>query len=320
MLGYLMSTITVRHYNQGDEHGIVNLFKEVFGREMSLDEWRWKYKGQGNQRVYSSVGVTQDNRVVAHYGGIPLPAVYKGKEIKVLSVCDVMIHPKFRGIKALRKITSFHRDEALKIGFAMCPGFPTENTLMLPTEKLGLIERVLTVMWADKEVGLHNNVNRFLYRFFPLSFEDARIDKLWEIVKSSLTFSLVRDRRYFSWRYKNHPLYNYECWGLKKIWSRNLSGMAIIKKDSEDKTLVMDMLFMPDTIIALLQKAENIAYSSGRKVIALWLPAKWHPLLTRLGYILREYGAVGRDTNNAIMDKEEMAAHFFYTMGDTDYL
>jgi hypothetical protein len=32
-----------RLYSPGDETGIVRLFKTVFGREMSLREWKWNY-------------------------------------------------------------------------------------------------------------------------------------------------------------------------------------------------------------------------------------------------------------------------------------
>lgn len=32
--------IITRLYQPGDEYGIVKLFRDIFGREMTLDEWR----------------------------------------------------------------------------------------------------------------------------------------------------------------------------------------------------------------------------------------------------------------------------------------
>jgi len=95
--------VTVRLYQDGDEHGIVRLFREVFGREMTLDEWRWKYRGRGNRKVYSSVGVTDSGEIVAHYGGMPHRMTYHNREVYGLAIGDVIVHPKFRGFKLFKK-------------------------------------------------------------------------------------------------------------------------------------------------------------------------------------------------------------------------
>jgi len=141
--------LTIRLYKAGDEMGIVKLFKEIFNREMTLEEWRWKYTGQGNKKVYSSIAINENNEIVAHYGGVPHRMIYHGKEVYGLSIGDVMVHPAFRGLKLFKKAAAMVPDEAAIDGFILGYGFPNERALQLP-EKLGLYEKIEDVFEANK--------------------------------------------------------------------------------------------------------------------------------------------------------------------------
>lgn len=33
----------IRDYKKGDEEGITDLFESVFGKVMTVEQWRWKY-------------------------------------------------------------------------------------------------------------------------------------------------------------------------------------------------------------------------------------------------------------------------------------
>jgi hypothetical protein len=247
--------LTIRLYKPGDEIGIVKLFKEIFGREMTIEEWRWKYTGQGNKKVYSSIAVNETNEVIAHYGGVPHRMIYHGKEIYGLSIGDVMVHPTFRGLKLFKKAAAMVPDEAAIDGFILGYGFPNERALQLP-EKLGLYEKIEDVFEANKEVRFHKNMNRLLYKFFPISYDDRRINKLWESVKDTFGLSVVRDREYLQWRYEKHPFFSYELWGLRKRWSRRLQGLAVLRNE-EEKMLIIDFVVNDNLFSTLFQKIEN---------------------------------------------------------------
>lgn len=312
--------VTIRSYQEGDEYGIVRLFKDVFGREMTIDEWRWKYRGQGSEGIYSVVAVNSDDEIVGHYGGVPLRTLYMGNEIGILSVCDVMIQPKSRGFWLLKRINAFFMQAAIKNGFKLCYGFPTEKTLMLPAEKLGIIERCTKIFDAKKDVCFNNNLNRFFFRLLPLNFDDERIKRLWEAVKGNLEFTVIRGMDYLRWRYRDNPVSSYELWGLTKRWGRNLYALAVLKKDSTENLLVADLIFKEDALIPLLQKVENLAYSKRKRCLILWMPEKYHPLLRENGFILKEYGVIGQFTGDDFISKDVTASLFYFGMGDTDYL
>jgi 2-polyprenyl-3-methyl-5-hydroxy-6-metoxy-1,4-benzoquinol methylase len=311
--------ILVRPYQDGDEKGIVRLFQEVFGRKMTIDEWEWKYKGQGNEAVSAVVAVNEAGEIVGHYGGIPLRATYNGNLIHILATCDVMIHPSSRGFWMLKRITAFFKHEAIKKAFRMCYGFPTEKTLMLPAEKLGIIERCTNIFEAYKDVSLHNNLNRFLFRLSPMPFDDARINCLWKSVRETRSFAVIRDTDYLAWRYGQNPCFSYQIWGLTRRWDKQLLGAAITRNDLAKDLMLIDLICLEKLIVPLLQKVENLAISMGKKRILLWMPERYHPLLRNNGFSQRECGVLGKFPEEEFISKQTAAHEFYYSMGDTDY-
>lgn len=311
--------LLIRMYKDGDEGRIVSLFKEVFGREMSLEEWRWKYTGRGNKKVYSAVALNETDEIIAHYGGMPHRMIYQGKVIYGMAIGDVMVHPKLRGLKLFKKTAALVPDEAVKDGILLGYGFPNERALLLP-QKLGLYEKVEDVFEATKEVRFHNSFNRYFFKFSPLSFDDNGIDALWESVKHELHLAVVRDRKYLKWRYHLHPFLKYELWGLKNRFGNKLQGIAVLRQDQE-RMLFIDFICRPDMIEPLFLKAENYASAIGKKFIVLWHPEYLSDRLLSLGFSVKpSLTCIPRTTHELTLKKEAIKGNFFYTMGDTDFL
>ncbi len=309
----------IRLYRSGDEAGIRVLFKEVFGREMSLEEWIWKYRGEGERSVYSSVAESVSGEIVGHYGCMVQRAVHRGRKIHAISIGDVMTHPKYRGIRLFRELATIGPTEAVRNGVVLGYGFPNERAFRLP-EKLGLYEKVEDVFEAGKDVQFRNDLNRYTYRLFPLGHDDGRIDVLWEELKNRIHLAVIRDREYLRWRYQRHPFFSYELWGLKKRWGSRLDGLAVVRRDNA-RMLLMDFLCPLDLLGPFFQKIENYVYTTGIKRLVFWLPEYLGKRVVREGYSVYPAGtSIPRSTIEGFMDKEEMKGRFFYTMGDTDFL
>lgn len=313
-------TAIVRGYKDGDEVEIVTLFKEVFGREMTLDEWNWKYKGQG-KRVCSAVIELPGHGIVGHYGGTPLRMIRDGVEIKGIAVCDVMTRKEHRAFTRLKKVHTFFADDLVKDSYMMFYGFPNERNLLLPSEKLRLYERIETIYDVVKDTTFNNNIDRFSYKLFPMSFDDERIDTLWDDVRHEFRLAVIRDRAYLKWRYGENRLFRYELLGLRKRWSKKLSALAVVKREGNEKLFVMDMVFGEKSFLPLLSKTENLACSLGMKKLSLWVPGRFHKLLVKRKFSLIPFGStMPRFTHPLTIKKDEIVEKFFYTMGDTDFL
>ncbi len=311
--------LDIRLYRAGDEVGITRLFKEVFGRGMSLDEWRWKYIESNPAKVYSTVAIHEELGVVGHYGAVRVPLIYMGRPAGGLAICDVMILPPFRGIKTLKEISCLTPREAVRDGIIVGYGFPERNALLRPALQLGIYEMVEDVMECAKEAAFHDDVDRYRFKLFPLDYSDAKIDRLWDRCKTDLSMAVVRDRRYLTWRHKNHPLFRYELWGLKGRIGSSLLGYAVLKRES-DRVLLIDFLSTKQTLPALIGKIENLICSGGPGTLTLWVPPFMEKTFTTLGFSAKKSAtAIPRTTQEPTLSKADIAGHFFYTMGDTDF-
>ncbi len=310
----------VRLYRPGDEEGIIKLFREVFGREMSLQEWQWKYIESHPLRVYSSVAEDDLGNIVGHYGAVHVPLIYRGKSASGLSICDVMIHPQFRSIRALKAISSLTPPIAVQDHIIMGYGFPTINILLRPAIALKLYEEVENVLEGNKEAVFHNNLSRLKFKLFPLDYNDDRIDKLWEICKMDLPLAAVRNRQYLCWRYKKHPLFRYELLGLKKRLGNELVGIVVLKRE-EDRVILMDFLALKGIMSHLFQKMENYIVSTGARTIRLWFPPFLENEIKGIGYSIKNAPTIIPCTTfEKALRKKDVAGFFFYTMGDTDFM
>jgi len=311
--------LEVRLYRPGDEEGITRLFQKVFGREMSLEEWRWKYTGRGNRTVYSAVAVDEADGIVAHYGGMLHRMIYQGREVYGLAIGDVMVHPAYRGFKLFKEVASVFPEVAHKDRIIVGYGFPTERALRLP-EKLGLYEKVEDVCEANKEAAFCNEAVRYIHKLFPMSYDDMRVDTLWQGVKNSYPLAVVRDRDYLTWRYQRHPLFTYELWALRKRWSSRLEGLAVLRRE-EERILIVDFVCPLPVMGALFKKIENVVCAAGKKRLTLWHPGYLREIMIKLGFSVGFAGtSIPRATHELYLTKDEIAGKFFYTMGDTDFL
>jgi hypothetical protein len=146
---------------------------------------------------------------------------------------------------------------------------------------------------------------------------DARIDALWDRVGTTLDLAVVRGRKYLFWRFKRHPHYTYQLWGLRRRWSRRLAGWAVVR-DMGETLYVMDLLF-DESPLPLLDKLENMAVTAGKPSLTLWLPPRYHEVLEAHGFTLKPTGIViPRTTHPGTLSKEEMQGKFYYTLGDFD--
>ena len=314
-------TITYRIYREGDEHAIIRLRKEVTGKDMSLEEWHWKFKGQGDKKVYSVIMEEKTHDIIGHWGGIPLKMLHDKKEIKVIAVCNVMIHPKFRSFVRFKKLNHTFMEEATRDSVTFVYGFPTEKTFMLPAERLGIWERLEVINESVKDVRLPRTPGRYLYQLAPIDSDDERIDVLWDAAKHQFKLSIIRDSSYLSWRYKRNPIFKYQIWGLRKRWSRDLMALVVLRRE-EENVIITDMVFRNGILPILFSKVENLVYSICKGRLRLFMPQRFTPLLKEMGFSSQPSGAtIAKPVHPSILNKDEvLKKFFFYTMGDTDYM
>ena len=261
----------IRQSRDTDEEGIRALFKVSFNKDMSHDEWVWKYKSSPFGSV--SYVVIKNNNIVAHYGGIKYNFFKKNEMLVAYQTCDVMTHPGFRGMffgrnpLIVKTATMFYRDYDMDFAF----GFPSERHARLQAMLLGgSLPRKVVVFKKD----IHSTVkNSWKYPGIELPWDTIRvndIDMLWEKCSEGYPLSIEKNSRYFMWRYKMHPSEEYKIIALRSMLSRKLKALAVVKlKDHEMH--IHDFLIPKRKMFVYFWKAlESLACKMHARSIITW--------------------------------------------------
>lgn len=309
--------ISFRHHRKGDEVLITRLFEEVFGDTMTVEQWRWKYEGQGFLNQKSFVATNEDGRIIGHFGGIPLRMWFKDKVIVGYQGADVMVDEKYRGLPNRRGLYS----NICRLFYENLPsfvyGFSNLDHLRLGM-LLGFFEKAIEV----NDITIYTTKHVIpLYNLEMMDWEDSKIDTLWNEVYRSLGWSIVRNTAFLKWRYEHNPFRYYRLYGLRRRFIKGILGWVVMREVNDDEFWLMDMIFKDEHLEYLLKTIISMAYKQGKKKIVLWLSSRYHDRLRSMG---GEFFRRGTYITNCIWVKmcesDEMREKFYYTMGDTDFL
>jgi len=314
----------IRLYKKGDEQQITGLFQEVYGKNLTIEQWKWKYLGQGNLRVWAAVAENENQEIVAHYGGLPVRMFFRGRHIIGCQCVDAMVRKEYRakeqGIpqagSAFHKISNLLY-ETFGTFFYAFPGDVYYNW----GRKTGHIEECIEVPEYRHDCSSHMTHSAVrLYSLKPIEWTDIRIDELWDRVKGNLGWAMIRDREFIAWRYKSNPFYQHRIYGLEKVFSRKLSGWVIVRENGDD-LMVMDMVFEDGALEVLLRETIHIGRSMGKKQVRLWLPERYREKLLTLCFQQVDIRTwMPNFVAYKVAESAEIRENFYYTIGDADFL
>jgi len=313
--------IVIRTLNVNDEDAIRNLFAQCFGKELSHEEWSWKYKNA----PWGSVAVIaeDDGSIVAHYGGLRMNFCFQGKTFDVFQPCDVMTRPNFRARIFSRRGAMVRAGEyfyeANRMDFAF--GFPSERHCILGTKQLGYTKHdYVTVLNKQVSRSIHIRNPWLRIELGWASIEETEIDRLWQEVRDIQGLTIEKNSRYIFWRYKHNPVKRYEPVMVRERYKGRLKAFAVFS-DHDDQLSVLDF-FCSDSlnIKVLLRLFERIACKRGSRQIKLW--ANPHEAVFRQ---LLDYGFIREKgipyifkIKNHDLDQGFLLENYYHRMGDYD--
>ena len=305
----------IRGYKPGDEKEITALFREVFGKDMSLDQWKWKYSLPGNGKIYSKVAEDTSGNIVGHAGAIPLRGIFKNEDIPFFHIVDVMVHPKARGFLGRKNVfndmmKNLFEDLIKECAFIFCYGFPGNRPFIIG-ERISVYEKIEQA-FENIKTAHRSFVN--LYTVQGLDWDDRRLDDLWSLFSNDFPLALIRDKKYLYWRYAMNPFFSYQLFGF--FLSGRLKGWVVIKIVG-DEVFVVDLLAKPARYRSILNALQNYFVSRGGETLHFWLPERWRKKTK--GYGLQETPVVVTNMVWNLPLKTSTAQEcLYYTMGDTD--
>ncbi len=313
--------ITIRQTTEKDINGIRDLFKTCFAKELSQEEWIWKYK---DSYLGSSSMVAEDNgKIIAHYGGFRIKLYSKGKIFNGFQGCDVMTHPEYRARLFTKKVVIVKLAEAFYEANPMdfIFGFPSERHGKLMKLQLGW-EPYNFIFILSKDVEPVSKNNYYNFTFGWESLNDKDVDRFWEENKDSFELSFYKDSGYIFWRYQKHPARRYEILSIFGGLLRKKLNTLIIYTVNQEEMLILDFLVSTKIdILRIFSDLERIAAQRGIKRLRLWINPieKIYSLLKGYGYV-EEKGfpysiRVFKDSN---LSPDFFMKNYCYRAGDYD--
>lgn len=312
----------IRESRDSDEEGIRSLFRASFDKDLSHEEFIWKYR---NSYLGSSSSIAiEDDRVVAHYGGFRLCFYSRGETFNAFQGCDVMTHPGYRAKIFARKgiivrtAEEFYRANPMEFIY----GFPPERHARLMTLQLGFEQpRFVNVMKKLKK-----DFRPFSGVFWKIisgwdHIRPAEIDSLWIKMRDSCGLTIDKDSRYILWRYRDNPRGTYEIIAARGKISGRLKAYAVIKEE-EGVLYILDLFVTEEADIKkMIGALERIASQRGHTIICLWVnPAEsLHREFTKAGYSSEEgIRYIVRMFKGARFSADFFLERYAYRMGDYD--
>jgi len=303
-----------------------SLFKSAFGITLSPAVWSWKYDhGRGQ-----AVGVWEDGRLVAHYGGLTRPILFFGQQCFASQSADVMTEQHARASLARRSpffvaaatylecTTGFGRHHL--IGY----GFPSVRARKAP-ELLGLysgpVGKMLELAWPARDASF----KKYCVRSRRLSLLDAGDAKLleacWSQMKKSLSQYVVgvRDLAWFEYRYANHPENCYEIYSMHYIWRSDPLGIVVLRRHPDGRCEWVDAIARPEALGWLVHGIHRLLEKKPNATLFAWVSDSLLPLFSQnVSVIDLGIGIPANGWTNG-PDVDRLANRWWLMGGDIDF-
>lgn len=268
------------------------LFAQVFGHDMSLAHWQWKY-GDGRG---IGIGVWRCGeggpQLVAHYGGVSRDILLFGTPAKALQCGDVMVAEQGRGSLSRKGPVFLASATCLEhsIGYGtpqlIAFGFPNERAYRLP-ERLGLYAEsghMVEAAWppADGRPSLW-------YALREIDPADPQLDRQLDACWAAMARTTghlaigVRDAAYLRYRYLGHPDKTYRLFVLKQRLTGRVLGAIVLRVDEDAagtrRCELLDVVGAVAHVPLLVQQARRLAGQWGCLNLFAWLTENLLPYL-----------------------------------------
>ena len=259
----------IRHVRSRDFDGIATLFHEVFGHNLSRALWDWKYAhGRGN-----AVVAVRHGTVIAHYGGMYRDVMLCGAPEWVFQICDVMVHPKERGVMTRQGPFLLTAATSAEIYGPLGFGFPNARAMQV-AEKMGLyteVGQMVSVRWAPSEPGFRWRTRVQVVKLRSESGPD-QINALWTAMKCDLRDSVVgvRDWAYVEHRYLSHPHNHYELLVVTSRLTGKPLGAMVLRREGEACEL-LDVIAPMAHLPLVIDQARRLTGLWGLNRLYCWI-------------------------------------------------
>jgi Acetyltransferase (GNAT) domain len=304
----------IRDYITGDERKILELFKIVFKKEMSLEYWNWRFIKNPMDRI--QIKLMFDGEILAgHYAVSPQQLIVDGRPYEAALSMTTMTHPDYAGKGIFTKLAStLYSDFYLSKTLDIVYGFPNDNSHYAFVNKLGWTDICSITTYSvsgfkAKEVKGTKLITRFVddhYKTFINSVNNYNV-------------YLNRTTAWFNWRYFDNPANKYVAYEINDENKGSfIVGKLFVGNDGYEID-ICELIDREGRVAELISALVN--HFSDKKInkINVWTPSNDNRQgqLTKCGFQLSDHKThfgFRCMNENVRINKNS----FYFSMGDSD--
>jgi hypothetical protein len=317
---------TARPYVPSDEARVLELWRLAFGKPLDPEIWRWKYaENPFGSRVLLCFD-EHDEGAIVMYSGVPFRANWRGREVEIVQLMDIMSHPDYRKTGLFVKTAEAYFDRFAGGRSVLYYGIPGQYHFEIGAKYLAYsrLESGVEFLVADVARLAGRSAARGAVR--EEHAPGAEFDRLWSSLRAHYPLAVKRDLAFWQWRFRDHPIRNYRVYGCRSGLLRRLRAAAVVAVDGAVVKIV-DLLLPPDGEVgsAFMTGLAEIVGDQGAESIEVWLPGGHFA-----AEVLRESGfepapePLGIVPTARSFDErlsiDWVARSLYYTMADADLL
>jgi len=226
----------ITKYTEGTESKIRSLFKDVFGRTMSLDEWKWRFADNPFDQ-YQLKCIWKNKELIGHTAFTPVESFVNHKLRRIYLSGSSMIHPGFRGEGLFPVLLKDLMQEYKHIDLFY--GFPNNQSLksFIQFAEWELVHEIYSLRF---DLSSLNNTTEDLSNITNISGFPKDINNLIQELKHRYSFILSRNATFLNWRINDKPDNNYKIFVLKA--DQKITGYIVLKIHNAKDELIGDIV------------------------------------------------------------------------------
>ncbi|MBU0755050.1 MAG: hypothetical protein KJ645_07900, partial [Planctomycetes bacterium] len=210
----------------------------------------------------------------------------------------------------------------------LCYGYPVPNAQRLGVRFLGYIpvltpvKQLTCTVDASHLEGLEKKGQGV--EIEKVTHFTEEVDAFWESMKPDIGYTLVRNSKFFNWRFFGHPRVDYHCVQARR--NGELAGLLAYRVGWIDEkiTPLVELFTRPDdhaAQAALTAQAARHGLEAGCPRLEMWLPPNgtWFQAFPGFGFEVEgtRFNMINRLFADW-MNEEWLMENYFFTMGDSD--
>ncbi|MDD2480885.1 MAG: GNAT family N-acetyltransferase [Lutispora sp.] len=312
----------IKDYEESNWQGVSGLFKDVFGKDIDPQYFKWKNIDNPQGKSIVKIAVSGDKT-------IGLSSIWNfrvnffGESISAGQSVDAMVDKNYRKMSIFENMAMEAIEDMKKEDIQLRFNFPNEAAYLASINKIN-IKRVCDIpqyikilkgreaagmFTGNKVVKLVGGILLGLYRkaktisikkahkydVREIEWFDQSLDAYWDKVKKDYPIAVERSSKYLNWRYLSSPnkYKAFAAYSNNEIIGYIIAAMEEKTGKSGENILlghIVDLMCSKDhkdASIELITEAERYLKANGACAISCWMIKEWFysEILSKWAYL-----------------------------------